>query len=311
MSDDSNSSTNPHFDTVLQARLSRRNILRGGMATAGTALFGAIGLSGCGGNDEAPVVTAPAGPVAVPEVLLGFNAVAKSLADTVVVPAGYSATVLYALGDPLAAGVPAYKNDGTDTDFDKRAGDHHDGMEFFSLDANGGASISANDRGLLAMNHEATTDEKLSSFFLHANGGTMTLPRPAAEIDKEVAVHGLSVVEVRRTGSRWEYQPASNFNRRVTPLTEVDIHGPARGSSHMVTRFSTTGTRARDAEQLRHRQDTLEQFRLRRRELERLLPARQRRRRGARQRQVGGLAQALWPPARIGHPPRLGKRRRR
>ena len=40
-------------------------------------------------------------PVAPAATLLGFTAVPKSLADTVVVPAGYTASVLYALGDPL------------------------------------------------------------------------------------------------------------------------------------------------------------------------------------------------------------------
>ena len=71
--------------------------------------------------------------------------------------------VLYALGHPILPGTSAYKNDGTDSDFDQRGGDHHDGMEWFSLD-------NSTSRGLIAMNHEATTDEKLSSFFLHADG---------------------------------------------------------------------------------------------------------------------------------------------
>ena len=33
----------------------------------------------------------------------GFDAVAKNLADAVAVPAGYTASVLYRLGDPIAA----------------------------------------------------------------------------------------------------------------------------------------------------------------------------------------------------------------
>jgi hypothetical protein len=163
----------------------------------------------------------------------------------VVVPEGYTAQILYALGDPLAAGVPAFKNDGTDTTFEQRAGDHHDGMEWFGLDASGKPSNSFNSRGLLAMNHEATTDEKLSSFFIHANGGTATLPRPAAEVDKELAIHGLSVVEVMSNGKQWTAQPGSAFNRRVTAMTQAVLHGPARGSEHLVTKFSTDATLCR------------------------------------------------------------------
>src|SRR3990167_7695200 len=164
------------------------------------------------------------------------GAVGKSTADKLVIPAGYSASIIYALGDPLMAGVAAYKNDGTDTDYDKRAGDHHDGMEWFGLGADGKRNDSSVDRGLLGVNHEATTDEKLSSFFLHANGGASTLPRPASEVDKETAIHGVSVVEVRKTSGKWAYVPDSAFNFRLTALSDIELAGPARGNALMVTK---------------------------------------------------------------------------
>jgi len=233
--EDSNRSLNRTFDSVLDARLSRRHLLRGG---AGAAVVGGAALSGCASTADAP---AAAGPVAQ----LGFKPVGHSLADTVVVPPGYTAQVLYAGGDPLAAGVPAFKNDGTDNEWGRRAGDHHDGIEWFGLDAEGKPSTTFASRGVLAMNHEATTDEKLSSFFIHANGGTSTLPRPAAEIDKELMIHGISVVEVRRDGRRWVTRQDSPLNRRITTLTEAVFTGPAAGSAHLVTKFSPGGTKAR------------------------------------------------------------------
>ena len=236
--DDINTSTNPQFDQVLQARLSRRNILRGSIGMAGMGLIGAAGLTAC-------ATSAPMTPVAKALTSLGFKPVAKGMADAVVVPEGYSAQVIYALGDPLSANVPAFKNDGTDDQFDQRAGDHHDGMEWFGLDEQGKPSRNGATRGLIAMNHEATTDEKLSSFFIHANGGTATLPRPAAEVDKELMIHGLSVVEMRKQGDRWAYNPASAYNRRVTTLSEAAIHGPARGSEHLVTKYSPDASKVR------------------------------------------------------------------
>ena len=247
---DDNNSPNEHFDTVLKARLSRRSLLRGGFATAAGALLGGVGLAGCGSSDNVTTAPAPAplptpAPAPAPERLLAFTAVGKSLADMVSVPAGYSASVLYALGDPLTATTPAYRNDGTDADFENRSGDHHDGMEFYGLSATGAASRTVADRGLLAINHEATTDEQRSSFFLHADGGTRTLPRPAAEVDKEVAIHGVAVVEVRKSGTAWSYVKESAFNRRVTPLTEMELAGPARGNALLVTRFSTAATKTR------------------------------------------------------------------
>jgi secreted PhoX family phosphatase len=245
--DNCNESGNENFSAVLDARLSRRSVLRGGMASAATALFGGIGLAACGG-DDAPAVTPPVVPVVPPppaEVLLGFGAVSKSLADSVIVPAGYTASVVYALGDPLTAATTAYKNDGSDSDFETRAGDHHDGMELFGLSAAGLPSVTSVDRALLAINHEATTDQTLSSFFLHANGGTRTLPRPAAEVDKETAIHGVAVVEVRKTGNAWSYVKDSSFNRRITALSEVEISGPARGNALLVTKYAPTATRTR------------------------------------------------------------------
>ncbi len=245
--ENSNTSDNPHFDQVLTARLNRRGILRGMVGTATTAVFGSVALTACGGgNDEpVPVTSTPVTPQSAQVKSLSFTAVPKSTLDKVTVPSGYTARPIYALGDPLTAGLAAYKNDGTDTDYDKRAGDHHDGMDYFPLTADGKPSTTTNDRGLLAINHEATTDERLSSFFLHANGGTAALPRPAAEVDKELAIHGISIVEVKPTNGVWGYVQGSSFNRRFTTLTEVDVTGPARGDALLKTRYSPDGTKTR------------------------------------------------------------------
>ena len=40
--EDSNTSTNPSFDSVLQARLSRRGVLRGGMGGVGTVMLAGV-----------------------------------------------------------------------------------------------------------------------------------------------------------------------------------------------------------------------------------------------------------------------------
>lgn len=241
--DDSNTSANPSFDSVLmRARLSRRGLLRGSVGTAATVLFGSLSLAACGGgDDDTSAVAQPPLSSLQPIDQLGFAAVPKSLSDSVVVPAGYTASAIYALGDPLTTGLAAYGNLGNDTDYDQRAGDHHDGMEFFPLDANGQPSASATDRGVLAVNHEATTNESRPSFFLHADGGSNTLPRLASEVDKELGIHGISVVEVRKTAGAWGTVQGSSFNRRITVDTEFDVTGPARGDALLFTAFSPTG----------------------------------------------------------------------
>ncbi|MCE3272002.1 MAG: hypothetical protein K0S57_2399 [Ramlibacter sp.] len=235
-----NTSANRSLLDVLDARLSRRNALRVSLGGASAAV-----LSACGGGDTAtaanagPTAAAKRGPGGGP-LRLSFEAVAKSTADRVTVPAGYTATVMYALGDPLDDATPEFRNDGTDTGFETRAGDHHDGMEFYGLHAGGKRpDRSGSVRGILAMNHEALTDQ-----FLHPAGSTPN-PRPVAEADKEIPAHGLSFVEVRKQGGGFGYVRGSSYNRRVTPLTPMRIHGPARGSLLMKTKYSAGGTDCR------------------------------------------------------------------
>jgi uncharacterized protein len=231
--EDLNTSGNPSFNTILDARLSRRSILRGGFGTAATAVLGSFGLAACGGGDDDDT------PASTRVTALSFTPVAKSVADVLSVSAGYTATVIYALGDPLTAATPAFLNDGTDTDYANRAGDHHDGMEYFGLSATGTRDVNANDRGLLVMNHEALTDH-----FLHA-AGSSARPRPAAESDKEIPAHGVSVVEVLKTAGRFATVQGSAFNRRVTPLTPMLLSGPANGNALMKTQYSLDGTACR------------------------------------------------------------------
>ena len=94
---------------------------------------------------------------------LGFTAVPKSLADVVAVPAGYQVTVLYRLGDPINGSVGAYANDGTDTNFSQRAGDHHDGMSYLRprRDRHHARRQRNSSRGLLVLNHENITQSYL------------------------------------------------------------------------------------------------------------------------------------------------------
>jgi uncharacterized protein len=228
-------SSNPHFETVLQARLSRRGVLLGGLGAAATGA-----ASATMGSLAAGAATAAPAAAAAPVAALSFKPVAKSRADAVTVAEGYTATVIYALGDPLSADVPAFRNDGTDTGYERRAGDYHDGMSYFGL-SNRGSRPDPNGsrRGLLAVNHESITEH-----FLHVNGKTLH-PRPASETDKEIAAHGISIVEVRRDGQGVRYVKDSRYNRRITPDSPALITGPARGNALMKTLYSPSGRSSR------------------------------------------------------------------
>ncbi|NWN22968.1 DUF839 domain-containing protein, partial [Escherichia coli] len=95
------------------------------------------------------------------------------------------------LGDPILGGAAAYKNDGTDTGFAQRVGDHGDALFWFGLSASGARDDTSSNRGLIVQNHENINDQ-----YLHPNGGTSTGGvRPEAEAIKEIECHGVSVVE--------------------------------------------------------------------------------------------------------------------
>ncbi|MFN3565808.1 MAG: PhoX family protein [Burkholderiaceae bacterium] len=236
--ENSNTSNNRDFDAVLQARLGRRRLLLGAAGLTALSGIGALGLTACGGGDAAAPAPAPA--PASTETLLGFTAVAKSVADTLTVPPGYTATVLIALGDPLFNGVAPFSNDGTDADYDRRCGEWHDGMEYFGLSAAGARDDASSSRALLAINHEWVTQT-----FLHPNGPSPA-PRPDAEVIKEMHAMGVSIVEIAKgANGRFAYVQGSAFNRRITTETEVEFAGPARGNALLRTKFSPDGTRTR------------------------------------------------------------------
>jgi uncharacterized protein len=212
----SNESRNPAFADILAARLSRRRILTGGLVAAGAALLG-------------PAVRMGASPAAQ-ERLLGFTSVPVSTADTVVVPPGYTAEVLYAWGDPISTG-PAFKGDASNSLEDQlaQAGMHHDALHFFPLPADG----SSSSHGLLAVNHEYTDDG-----LLHPGGME---PWTEDKVRKSQAAHGVSVIEVRRDGARWSVVRPSAHAFRITGVTPMGVGGPAAGHAWLQTAADPTG----------------------------------------------------------------------
>ncbi len=238
-----NTSPNDSFAQVLdRARMGRRGFLKGSSSLAAASMLG-TGLAFLIDTVKHDGQVA----AAATDLRLSFAPVAKSIADTLTVPAGYTARVLLATGDPLKSNITPYKNNGTDNDFELRVGDHHDAMHYFGMNqAGNGFDANGVDRALLCINHEVCEDLG----FVHPNGPTnygqeSTSPRPAIEIDKEVAAHGVTIVEITKQGSTYQINKDSRYNRRVTSLTEFEISGPAKGSSMMVTAFSPTGEKTR------------------------------------------------------------------
>ena len=101
-----NTSTNPTFAEIAKGALSRRVALKGSLGLAGATFLGCGAESSSGAPGELEGNLRP-GPI-------GFRPIPISAADTVVVPEGYHAEVLYAWGDPISDG-PAFAQDASNT----------------------------------------------------------------------------------------------------------------------------------------------------------------------------------------------------
>jgi len=265
--EDTNSSSNPTFESVVSKRLTRRELFGGAAGTAAVAVVGA-------GAANTAIAHGSGGGYGdgygggygqrYRSLKLNFDPVAKNLEDAVTLPKGYSYDVLYALGDPIAPHVSDYANDGTDNPatFVYRAGDHHDGMYYFGLGPNGRYSPNASTRGLLCLNHEAITPAYLHPTGQTIAGGVRTV---AEEVQREFYLHGVSVIEIAGEKKRsrdkwsagfkrryhagrsleWDYEQRSRFNRRIHTLTDMKLTGPAAGTKYMVTKYSPNGRRTR------------------------------------------------------------------
>jgi hypothetical protein len=225
-----NTSANPWFEDVVARRLARREVLIGGSMLAATAIAASPALADGVGPDWKTV------PGKRP-VRIGFQAIAASFDDAVVLAPGYKYDLLFVEGDPVTADAPAYIpgdfNSGADREL--QAGAHHDGMWYFPL----ARGKEGNAHGLMCVNHE-----NIDPPFLHPNGivGATGGVRDADQVRKEIASHGVSVIEVRKgekTG-KWRVR-RGKLNRRITGNSVMELTGPVAGSAFVQTRFDPEG----------------------------------------------------------------------
>jgi len=234
--DSSPHSAQPSISEILERHLSRREILRSSLKVAlAGASMGAMGsLAACGGSTNRIPPAASVPLVAPPK--LGFVSVPVSSSDSIVVPPGYVARVLTRWGDPVSNG-PDFKFDASNTASEQalQQGMHHDGMHFFSLPL--GSDSSA--RGLLVTNHEY-----VETNILHADGGNTENPSGYSreKCDKEIAAHGVSVVEVESVNGVFIVRRPSTLARRITAATPMRIQGPAAAHPRMQTAEDPAGT---------------------------------------------------------------------
>jgi uncharacterized protein len=163
----------------------RRRLLSAAILTMSSGALAAAGV-------PLPSLAASAGRAT--GAIDGFASIPPSTADAVILPDGYTASLLYAWGDPISDGPRAHADAGDDAAAQRQqAGMHHDGMHFFPFVENGKQSST---HGLLYINHEYTDDG-----LLHAGG---MHDWSAAKVAKSKAAHGVSVIEIRHGKDGWQ-----------------------------------------------------------------------------------------------------------
>ncbi|WLQ12947.1 PhoX family phosphatase [Hahella aquimaris] len=209
-----------NFFDILQARTSRRSVLRG--FAAGAAASG-VSLTGCSaimaGSDKGE---------------LTFTELPHGQDETFHVAPGYEHDVLISWGDKVLADAPAFdpRNQSAQAQ-SKQFGYNNDFVGFLSLPLGSDNS----DHGLLAVNHEYTISE------LMFPGSPKTDQMSKAQADIDMMAHGLSIIEIKKTDGKWAVVQGSKYNRRITPVTEMRMTGPVAGSDRLRTAISQDGVR--------------------------------------------------------------------
>ena len=225
----SNFSGNRPFQDVLQARMSRRSMLKKSMILSAAGFVGAIA-----GNNvlhPAPAAAKTTRTVANKSggsALLNFDPVSVASATgnppVPTISADYEYQALIPWGTALTDEYDDWDgNPATRLNSDQQAkmiGIGHDGMTFFPF-------RKQTNHGLLAINHE-----------FGRNSHVLGKDNPESLEDVLISqhAHGVSVVEIKQNDQGvWEVVKNSAYNRRIHVNTPVTFSGPAAGDALLNT----------------------------------------------------------------------------
>ena len=218
------------FDQVLQQRLSRRTALKGLLgASAAAASHGSLlALSGCSRSTPNPAIP----PLNFTELGHGYDA------NHHVAP-GYRADILLRWGDPVLPDAPDNFAGGVRDAASQlgQFGYNNDFIGFLPLPYGSNNS----DHGLLCVNHEYC-----NPLLMFPNIKSRGLPKQVTpeQTEIEMAAHGHSVVEIKKTNGQWQTVDNSQYNRRITAHTPMELTGPAAGHRRLQTSADPSGRTA-------------------------------------------------------------------
>ncbi|MGE0666618.1 MAG: PhoX family phosphatase [Sphingomonadales bacterium] len=215
----------PALDEIISSRISRRAVLRGGVAATASAALASV-------SSTALMAAEKAGGQP-----FGFKGVARGVSDSHVVAEGYDAKILIRWGDAVLPGAPAF--DPSNQSADAQAmqfGYNNDFIGFVPLPFGSNNS----DHGLLCVNHEYVSREVMHPTIPADVAREEALRRQALI---EIQAHGGAVIEVRKRNDAWTVVQDSKYARRITADTPMTVAGPAAGHDWLKTKADPTGTR--------------------------------------------------------------------
>lgn len=220
----SNPSGNRPFQDVVEASVTRRNVLRGSLAVAATSFLASNVSANWNWNGWTNRSN-----------LVGFKPIAISDVVDLTMPTisdDYVYDVLIPWGTPIEPGATnSYEGNPmqrpTSAEASLQVGIGHDGMWFFPMDQRfltrfGKGYKARSDLGMLCVNHEFGTNP-------HVLG--KNLPESLEDVRVSQNVHGVSVVKIKKDFAQgWRVVHSKN-TRRITVNTPVAFSGPVAGSA--------------------------------------------------------------------------------
>lgn len=223
-----NPTANPTMGEIIAVRFSRRGLMKGALAVSAiAATFGPRALNAAENEPAAAAGTR----FDFPEVEAGVDAGHH-------VAQGYDADVLLRWGDALFPDSPDFDPmNQTPQAQARQFGYNNDYVGFIPLE-------NSSEHGLLVVNHEYTNDHLMfPGVVTIAEGKANVSDADKNRVDIEMAAHGGTVVEIRKTDGKWQVVRDGAMNRRITADTPMEITGPAAGHARLQTAADPSGRR--------------------------------------------------------------------
>ncbi|PSH67381.1 PhoX family protein [Phyllobacterium sophorae] len=220
-----NPTDNATMGELIAARFSRRGFLKGSLAVS--AIAATVSPMALMLADDARAGSKSA---------FTFEEVEAGIDEKHHVAAGYDADVLLRWGDALFPDSPEFDPlNQTPEAQAKQFGYNNDYVGYIPIDG-------SSEHGILVVNHEYTNEHLMFPGIVKVVEGKLEVaPADQKRVDIEMAAHGGTVVEIRKTGGKWQVVKDGKLNRRITANTEMQLSGPVAGHDRVKTNADSSG----------------------------------------------------------------------